>query len=70
PLSRLILSGGGAKVAGLAEYLARETELPVEMFNPFLKIAVNQKKIDPDYLSSIGPEMAIATGIALRPSAI
>jgi type IV pilus assembly protein PilM len=70
PLSRLILSGGGAKVAGLAEYLAKETELPVEMFNPFLKISVNQKKIDPDYLSSIGPEMAIATGIALRPSAI
>jgi len=70
PLSRLILSGGGAKVAGLAEYLAKETELPVEMFNPFLKMAVNQKKIDPDYLSSIGPEMAIATGIALRPSAI
>ncbi len=70
PLSRLILSGGGAKVAGLVEFLARETELPVELFNPFLKMTANKKKIDPNYLNSIGPEMAIASGIALRSSAI
>jgi type IV pilus assembly protein PilM len=30
----------------------------------------NRKKIDPDYLEDIGPEMAIAAGIALRPSII
>lgn len=70
PLSKLILSGGGAKVAGLADYLSRETELQVELFNPFTTMTSNQKKIDPDYLNSIGPEMAIAAGIALRPSAI
>ena len=70
PLNRLILSGGGAKVTGLLEFLAQETEIPVELFNPFLKMESNPKKIDPAYLLSIGPEMAIATGIALRPSAI
>lgn len=70
PLTRLILSGGGAKVAGLADFLAQETELEVELFNPFNHIKINQKKIDPNYLESIGPEMAIATGIALRTSAI
>lgn len=70
PLNRLILSGGGAKVAGLVEFLSQETEVAVELFNPFLKMDSNRKKIDPDYLLSIGPEMAIATGIALRPSAI
>jgi len=70
PLKKLILSGGGAKVAGLIEFLAQETEIAVELFNPFLNMESNRKKIDPDYLLSIGPEMAIATGIALRPSAI
>jgi type IV pilus assembly protein PilM len=30
----------------------------------------NDKKIDPEYLKNIGPEMAIATGIAIRPSVI
>lgn len=70
PLTRLVLSGGGSKVSGLVDYLASETELAVELFNPFNNMTVNSKKIDPDYLNSIGPEMAIATGIAIRPSVI
>lgn len=70
PLHRLVLSGGGAKVSGLIDFLANETDLPVELFNPFGNMTVNSKKIDPDYLNTVGPEMAIATGIAIRPSVI
>lgn len=70
PLQRLVLSGGGSKVVGLADFLAHETGLTVELFNPFKQMSFNVKKIDADYLGSIGPEMAIATGIAIRPSVI
>ena len=70
PLKKLIVSGGGAKVAGLVDFLAQETDLKVEIFNPFLNMVSNSKKIDPNYLKNIGPEMAIATGIAIRPSVI
>jgi type IV pilus assembly protein PilM len=70
PLNRLVLSGGGSKVAGLLEFLADETDLTVELFDPFSNMTVNSKKIDPDYLKNVGPEMAIATGIAIRPSVI
>ena len=70
PLTRLVLSGGGAKVSGLTDFLANETGLAVELFNPFANMTVNNKKIDSDYLNTIGPEMAIATGIAIRPSVI
>ncbi len=70
PLKKLILSGGGSKVSGLIDFLSQETGLDVELFNPFLNMVSNSKKIDPHYLKNIGPEMAIATGIALRPSVI
>jgi len=70
PLEKLVLSGGGSKVTGLADFLALETGLAVELFNPFKQMSSNSKKIDADYLDSIGPEMAIATGIAIRPSVI
>ncbi len=70
PLAKLVLSGGGSKVAGLADFLESETSLPVELFNPFVNMKWNAKQIDPDYLKRIGPEMAIATGIAIRPSVI
>ena len=70
PLTKLVLSGGGSKVIGLTDFLTSETSLPVELFNPFENMIVNSKTIDPEYLKVIGPEMAIATGIAIRPSAV
>lgn len=70
PLLRLVLSGGGSKVQGLAEFLESETSLPVEIFNPFSNMSFNKKTIDAEYVKSVGPEMAIVSGIAIRPSAI
>lgn len=70
PLVRLVLSGGGSKVQGLAEFLESETSLPVEIFNPFSNMSFNKKTIDAEYVKSVGPEMAIVSGIAIRPSAI
>ena len=68
PLSRIILSGGGSKVNGLAEFISRETNLEVIRFNPFANMKYNEKKIDKNYLEAIAPEMAIAAGLAIRPS--
>ncbi|HEB50615.1 MAG TPA: type IV pilus assembly protein PilM [Desulfobulbus sp.] len=68
PLKRLILSGGGSKVAGLRDFIASETGLEVISFNPFADMKVNEKKIDRAYLDAIAPEMAIAAGLAIRPA--
>ncbi|MDH4317372.1 MAG: pilus assembly protein PilM [Desulfobulbaceae bacterium] len=65
-LKKLVISGGGAKVSGLTDLLRRETGLDVIRFNPFGNMKVNSKKIDPKYVESIGPEMAIAAGLAIR----
>jgi len=69
-IDKLVLSGGGSKVAGLTDFLQRETDMPVEIFNPFARMIVNPKQIDSEYLNNIGPEMAIATGLAIRTSAL
>ncbi len=70
PLTKLVLSGGGSKVAGLSDYLQQETGVEVVLFNPFTNMKFKKRKIDPEYLKTIGPEMAIASGIAIRPSMI
>ncbi|MBM9536598.1 type IV pilus assembly protein PilM [Desulfobulbus alkaliphilus] len=69
PLISLVLSGGGSKVTGLQEYIHKETGLPVIAFNPFQNMICDEKKFDREYLESIAPEMAIATGLAIRPAA-
>ncbi len=68
PLHRLIVSGGGSKVNGLISFIEKETGLDVISFNPFQQMNFNKKKIDPDYIEAIAPEMAIAAGLAIRPA--
>ncbi|MEZ5428380.1 MAG: type IV pilus assembly protein PilM [Pyrinomonadaceae bacterium] len=65
-VQKILLSGGGSKLAGLAEDLSAKLELPVEVLDPFRNIKVDARKFDPDYLSEIMPEMAVAVGLAIR----
>ncbi len=65
-VQKLLISGGGSKLAGLAEELSKRLELPVEILDPFRSIKVDTKKFDPDYLSEIMSEMAVAVGLAVR----
>ncbi|HEY0050558.1 MAG TPA: type IV pilus assembly protein PilM [Pyrinomonadaceae bacterium] len=66
PVQKILISGGGSKLAGLPEELSTRLELPVEVLDPFRQIKVDARKFDPDYLSEIMPEMAVAVGLALR----
>jgi type IV pilus assembly protein PilM len=65
-VQKILISGGGSKLRGLSQDLSRRLELPVEVLDPFRSIRVDSKKFDPDYLSEIMPEMAVAVGLALR----
>lgn len=65
-VQKILISGGGSKLKGLAEDLSARLELPVEVLDPFRQIKVDTKKFDPDYLSEIMPEMAVAVGLAIR----
>ena len=65
-VQKILMSGGSSKLPGLAEYLSRRFEIPVEAFDAFRQIKVDTKRFDPDYMREIFPEMAIAVGLALR----
>ena len=65
-VQKILVAGGGSKLPGLAEYLGRRFDIPVEVFDPFRQIQVDDRKFDPDYMREIVPEMAVAVGLALR----
>ena len=65
-VQKILISGGGSKLTGLADFLARRFEVSIEMFDPFRKIKVDARGFDPDYMREIVPELAIAVGLALR----
>ncbi|HET98168.1 MAG TPA: type IV pilus assembly protein PilM [Desulfurivibrio alkaliphilus] len=65
-VERIVLSGGGANIAGLADLFSQENNLPTTIFNPFARAVVDQKRIDPAYLRAVAPSMAQAAGLATR----
>ncbi|HEX7124979.1 MAG TPA: type IV pilus assembly protein PilM [Thermodesulfobacteriota bacterium] len=65
-ISKILLSGGAARTPGLAEVIAERTGVPVEMANPFKKIAYDPKVFDPEHIEYMGPSAAVAVGLALR----
>lgn len=65
-LSKLVLSGGTAKVASLKEALESTLGTKVEVSDPFRKISFNPKEFDPDYLRDLAPVSAVVVGLASR----
>ncbi|MCK5340321.1 MAG: type IV pilus assembly protein PilM [Desulfobulbaceae bacterium] len=69
-ISRMVISGGGARIKGLDQLFSEEIGIPAEIFNPFSAAIVDNNKIDPEYLKYIAPEMAISMGLSTRPAEI
>ena len=65
-ISKVYLSGGAAKTALLMEAVQQRLALPVEMLNPFLRVVVNEKEFDREYLEEIAPMVTVAVGLATR----
>lgn len=63
---KILISGGGSRLKGLKEYLELKLAIRVEELDPFRRIKTNARRFSPDYLRQIGPEMAVAVGLALR----
>jgi type IV pilus assembly protein PilM len=66
PIQKIFLSGGAANTYGLASTMESELNIPVEIIDPFRSLKVNEKVFDLDYLNSVGAQMAVAVGLALR----
>lgn len=62
----IYVAGGTARTEGLRELLEAEFNLPVEIMNPFRKVAVNADKFDSAFVAEVAPRMSVAVGLALR----
>ncbi|MBW1720502.1 MAG: type IV pilus assembly protein PilM [Deltaproteobacteria bacterium] len=65
-IEKIFLCGGSCRLPGFRKYLAIETEIPVEEFNPFVNLSIKEKNFDPKYLTYVAPQAAVAVGLALR----
>jgi type IV pilus assembly protein PilM len=64
PLSKVIFTGGGSLLKGLIEVAANNFRAEIEIGHPFNK--VNAPEFLEKVLETMGPEFAVALGLALR----
>lgn len=60
-----VLSGGGAKLFGLAKYLSHQLEIPMTMGNPYARVDIDRRLLYAS-LQADAPIMAVSVGLALR----
>jgi type IV pilus assembly protein PilM len=62
-LARIIVSGGAYQAVGLVDLLATEFGAPVDLFDPFRRVAKPARAIGAE---ATGPSYAVAVGLAMR----
>jgi type IV pilus assembly protein PilM len=65
-IAKIFLSGGGANLKGLAEFLSSELKIPVEMGNPWINILPEPLKEVPELPFEESLKYTTALGLALR----
>ena len=65
PISRLVLTGGGARLAGLAQRLQAATRVPVEQGNPIRPLQVGRTGLTPEQIAFVEPLAVVPVGLAL-----
>jgi len=64
-ISRVLISGGTSQMVGLVERLQTMFSCPTEILDPFKSITVGSN-VDAAKVTSLGPALAVAVGLALR----
>jgi len=65
-LDKIVLAGGSARLTGLSSYIEKELNLPVEIFNPFEGLRIDERALSLSLLKNLAPQLSLAVGLAMR----
>jgi type IV pilus assembly protein PilM len=67
PISKVVLSGGGARLKNIEKFFADKLGVPTQIADPFKQIEI-PKSMDADELNALAPALVVALGLAMRRS--
>ncbi len=65
-MSRIFVTGGSANLPQLSQAIERRARVPVEVFWPTEKLAIEAKEVDPALVQARSAQLAVALGLSLR----
>jgi type IV pilus assembly protein PilM len=64
-IGKVVLSGGGSRLGGLAERLSGATRLPVEVARPMSSLQLGRTGLTDDQLAYVEPMVSVPVGLAM-----
>jgi type IV pilus assembly protein PilM len=64
-IGRVLLSGGGSRLTGLAQRLSASTRLPVELARPMSTLKIGKTGLTEDQLAYVEPMVVVPVGLAM-----
>jgi type IV pilus assembly protein PilM len=64
-IDRVLLSGGGSRLVGLAERLQAATRLPVHVARPMAQLKIGKTGLTPEQLAYVEPMVTVPVGLAM-----
>jgi type IV pilus assembly protein PilM len=65
PIERIVVTGGGSRLTGLAEKLYNSTRVDVERGSAFSELELGKTGLSPDQMQFVEPLAAVPVGLAL-----
>lgn len=65
-INRIVLTGGGSRLANLDRYFSDKLGVAVDILNPFHKVRMTGKGLDAEVLKTQASYFSVAMGLALR----
>ncbi len=66
PVQQCLVTGGASRTTGLINYLSEHTKMGFQIFDPFRNVKMNDRLLNPDYVSEVRDFASIAMGLGLR----
>ena len=65
-INEVVLTGGSARMPGIADYLSSNLNMPVEIATVFNQTAVGTGNMPSQFVEDHGPVLAVGTGLAVK----
>lgn len=66
PIQQCFVTGGGSRTPNIVNVLSKQTKIPMDVLDPLKKMRVNERNLNPTFVSEIRDFAAVAIGLGLR----
>lgn len=66
PIQQCFVTGGGSRTPNIISVLSKHTKIPMDLFDPLKSVKVNERSLNPTFISEIRDFSAIALGLGMR----